>query len=95
MLEMQNFRSSFTLENVLGLISPKIFETFLKFLYYGDLHSGSFSVKEALYLYECGEFYGLRESADCASLKTLAEGKIRQSLDRNTILTTLDLAHKL
>ena len=77
MLEMQNFRSSFSLENVLGQVCPKMFETFLKFLYYGDLHSGCFSVKEALYLYECSEFYGLRESADCASLKTLAEGKIR------------------
>ena len=77
MLEMQNFRSSFALNNVLGNVDPKIFETFLKFLYYGDLHSGSFSVKEALYLYECSEFYGLRESPDYASLKTLAEGKIR------------------
>ncbi len=95
MLEMQNFRSSISLKNVLGDVPPKMFETFLKFLYFGELPSGSFSAKEALFLYECSEFYGLRDTVGSASLKTLAEGKIRQSMDKHSVLSTLDLAHKL
>jgi hypothetical protein len=76
---------------MLGPVQPSVFETFLKFLYFGELPSGNFSVQEALFLYECTEFYGLKNS----SLKMLAEGKIRKGLDKPTVLETLDLAHKL
>ena len=48
------------------------------------------SVQDVLYICECAEFYALD---DAEALKTLAEKKMRKSLDRHTILYDLQLAH--
>lgn len=66
-------------------VNPSVFQIFLKYLYYGEsafdqIGNGvNLSVHDVLYLCECAEYYALDDSE---VLKTLAERKMRRSLDK-------------
>ena len=99
MLESQNFTSSFTLSILDGnkTVSLEIFKIFVKYLYYGETafnavgNGINLRVQDALFLCECVEFYAMGRDP----LKTIAEQRMRRSLDRHTVLYDLQLANTI
>ena len=98
MSESRNMTSQFSLVTTASQakVSPSIFQMFLKYLYYGESAFDSIgngvnlSVQDVLYLCECAEFYAIDDSE---VFKSLMQRKMRKSLDRQTILYDLQLAH--
>ena len=100
MLESRNATSKFSLIATASQtkVSPNVFQIFLRYLYYGESAFDSIgngvnlSVQDVLYLCECAEFYDID---DAEIFKSVTERKMHKSLDRQTILYDLQLAHQI
>jgi hypothetical protein len=59
MIEMQKKETKFSLISLASgkQVHKRIFETFLKYLYTGEIKDDSMTVQTALFLCECDEFY--------------------------------------
>ena len=88
MLEAQNMNSTCDLPEGIDF---KIFEEFIKYLYFDDLSNQKWTVSESLFLCSLCDFYGLTNDR----LQVLAEQSLKSGIDKFNVLGVLDQADKV
>ena len=72
-------------------VRPKVFEEFLKYLYFDEIGNEKLTVEEILYLCELCEFYQLKNQR----IKKMAEQKMRSQIDKFNVVDILQVSDQL